>query len=91
MGCLKQTRVICFGEKYRQAVYTTFHTSYAARDENVDRTWRVGSISRAYAVRGFCNLVSLSTLYAVRYPSSMPPGVAAAEGVVECRGHGGGL
>ena len=46
-------------------MFTTFHTSYAARDENVDRTWRVGSISRAYAVRGFCNLVSLSTLYAV--------------------------
>jgi len=62
-------------------VSITFHTSYAARDENVDRTWRVGSISRAYAVRGICNLVSLSTLYAVRYPSSMPPGLAQAAGV----------
>jgi hypothetical protein len=93
---------------YRYAVSTTFHASYvptslhlfrlivsvhAARDENVDRTRRVGSIWRAYAALAFCSLMSLSTLSVVRYPSSMPPGVAnavrggrGAEG-----GYGGGL
>jgi hypothetical protein len=77
------------------AVSATFHASYdptslhlfrlivsvhAARDENVDKMRHVGGISRAYAVRAFCNLMSLSTFSMVRkiYPSSMPPGIAGS-------------